>query len=194
MNSTYSAFVSSHLDNTKMNKLMSRYTSTMGGKAIDFQEFFRNLIFLQKLNYSFVVETDYNTVKFMLDESTRKLICDTFNNLRIIHVVNIRNESGVFGSNAFGFGTVSQKPSDGYLICSKSAGFFGMPHNVVEFSTYDMSTQSYTQLNQITFDSMKEHNYSFTFSDYHFEKPVKQHNENPVKQHTEKRRRVVNQE
>ena len=186
MNSTYSTFVSSHLENTKMNKLMSRYTSTMGGKATEFQEFFRNLIFLQKLNYSFVVETDYNTVKFMLDESTRKFMCDTFNNLRIIHVVNIRNESNAFGSSAFGFGAVSQKTSDAYLICSKSAGFFGMPQNVVEFSTYDMSTQSYTQLNQITFDSMKEHNYSFTFSDYHFEKPVKQH--------TEKRRRVVNQE
>lgn len=181
MNSTYSTFVSSLLDNTKMNKFMSRYASTMGGKAIDFQEFFRNLNFLQKRNYSFVVETDYNTVKFMLDESTRKFMCDTFNNLRIIHVVNIRDDSG-----AFGFGAVSQKPSDAYLICSKSAGFFGMPLNVVEFSTYDMSTQSYTQLNQITFDSMKEHNYSFTFSDYHFEKPVKQH--------TEKRRRVVNQE
>lgn len=188
MNSTYSTFVSSHLDNTKMNKFTGRYTSTMGGKATDFQEFFRSLIFLQKLNYSFVVETDCNTIKFMLDESTRKLMCDTFNNLRIIHVVNIRNDSGPFGSNAFGFGAVSQKPSDGYLICSKSAGFFGMPHSVVEFSTYDMSTQSYTQLNQITFDSMKEHNYSFTFSDYHFEKPVKQ------QQHTEKRRRVVNQE
>ena len=79
MNSTYTTFVSSLLDNTKMNKLMSRYTSTMGGKATEFQEFFRNLIFLQKLNYSFVVETDYNTVKFMLDESTRKFMCDTFN-------------------------------------------------------------------------------------------------------------------
>ena len=185
MNSTYTTFVSSLLDNTKMNKLMSRYTSTMGGKATEFQEFFRNLIFLQKLNYSFVVETDYNTVKFMLDESTRKFMCDTFNNLRIIHVVNIRNEF-----NAFGFSSLpSQKPSDTYLICSKSAGFFVMPHNVVEFSTYDMLTQSYTQLNQITFDSMKEYNYSFDFSDYHFEKPVKQQ-----QQHTEKRRRVVNQE
>lgn len=182
MNSTYTTFVSSNLDNTKMNKFISRYTSTMGGKSTDFQEFFRNLIFLQKLNYSFVVETDYNTVNFMLDESTRKFICDTFNNLRVIHVVNIRNES-----NAFRFGAVSQKPSDTYLICSKSAGFFGMPQNVVEFSTYDMLTQSYIQLNQITFDSMKEYNYSFDFSDYHFEKPVKQ-------QHTKKHRRIVNQE
>jgi len=189
MNSTYTTFVSSHLDNTKMNKFMSRFTSTMGGKGTDFQEFFRNLSFLQKHNYSFVIETDFNTVKFMLDESTRKFMCDTFHNLRIIHVVNIREETPTFafGSQPTGyFGGNAKKLSDSYLICSKSAGFFGMPHNVVEFSTYDMTTQSYTQLNQIEFDSMKEHNYSFTFSDYHFEKPVKQQ--------TEKRRRVVNQE
>ena len=187
MNLTYTTFISSHLDNTKMNKFMSRFTSTMGGKGTDFQEFFRNLSFLQKHNYSFVIETDLNTVKFLLDESTRKFMCDTFNNLRIIRIVNICEEiSFAFGAKPTGFGTQpTNKLSDSYLICSKSAGFFGLPLNVVEFSTYDMHTQSYSQLNQITYDSIKEHNYSFDFSDYHFEKPVKQH--------TEKRRRIVNE-
>ena len=71
--------------------------------------------------------------------------------------------------------------------------FFGMPQNVVEFSTYDMISNSYTQLNQIDFTSMSEHNYSFDFSDYHFDKPVKQKMTESV-QNTEKRRRVIKQE
>ena len=188
MNPTYATFVSSQLDNTKMNKFIGKYTSTMGGKGEDFQQFFRNLSFLQKHNYSFVVETDFNVLKFMLNESTRKFMCDTFNNIRIIRVVNIRDESVPFS-----FGSAPVKRKDSYLICSKSAGFFGMPQNVVEFSTYDMISNSYTQLNQIDFTSMSEHNYSFDFSDYHFDKPVKQKMTESV-QNTEKRRRVIKQE
>jgi hypothetical protein len=92
MNSTYNTYVSSQLDNTKMNKFIGRSISTIGGKGSEFREFFCNLCFLQKHNYSFVVETDKNVLKFMLDKSTRKFMCENFNNLRIIRVINIQDE------------------------------------------------------------------------------------------------------
>jgi hypothetical protein len=204
MNSTYNTYVSSQLDNTKINKFIGRYISTLGGTGSEFQEFFRNLSFLQKHNYSFVVETDIHVMKFLLDESTRKFMCENFNNLRIIRVINIFDEPFITKS---GFGTVpvftfsqmssNPKSKESYLICSNSTGFFNMPRNMVEFSTYDMSTNSYSQLNRISFENMVEHQYSFDFSDYHFEKPVKQQTqkrENTTQnEHKEKRRRVVNQ-
>lgn len=163
---TYSSFVSSQLDNTTINKFMGKCTSTMNYKDEDYQQFFRNLSFLQKYNSSFVVETDSKVIKFLLNEATRKFICDTFKYIRIIHVINIPDYTSVFGS-------AQLTTKDSYLICSRSVGYFGTQSDVVEFSTYDMSKNSTTQLNQITLSSMSEYNYSFDHSDYYFDKPTK---------------------
>jgi hypothetical protein len=197
MNSTYNTYVSSQLDNTKMNKFIGRSISTIGGTGFEFQDFFRNLSFLQKHNYSFVVETDKNVLKYLLDESTRKFMCENFNNLRIIHVINILDNSFI-AKIGFGGMFANQKSRESYLVCSNSTGFFNMPRNMVEFSTYDMSTNSYSQLNRISFEDMAVNQYSFDFSDYHFEKPLKQKTQKrentSQNEHKEKRRRVVNQE
>jgi hypothetical protein len=166
MNSTYNDFVSSNLDNTRLNKFMSSYYTTgasVNSKMV--QDFFSSFQSFMTQSYSFVVETDHNALKYLLDDLTRKFMCQKYQNLRIVHVVNIPNQSPGFG---FSFAK-----RDAYLVCSKSNACFGFQQkNFVEFSTYDMSQHCYTKLNRISMEDMESHKYSFDFMDYHFERPV----------------------
>lgn len=169
MSDTYATFVSSQLDNTRMNKFMSRYyTSGMSTTGDMTCEFFRSFASFTNQSYSFVVETDLSGLKFLLDEATRNYMCQKYHNLRIIHVVNIMD----YQPYAFGFGSQQPQKRDAYLVCSKSFGFLSSNTDFVEFSTYDMTQKCYTQLNRINMTDMQSHQYSFDFTDYHFERPV----------------------
>ena len=156
--SQYNTFVSSQLVDTKANKFMSRF---FGQDTQKTEAFFRNLGAMMKSDYSFVVETCPMTMKYKLGETLGKFMCDTFSNLRVIHVVNIATNTGGFFQHSH---------IDTYLICS-TTNFTKNPY--VEFSTYDMKSQSYSQLNRINFTDMVQYKYSFNFSDYQFERPQK---------------------
>jgi hypothetical protein len=106
------------------------------------------------------------TIKYKFEETLSKFMCDKFSNLRVIHVVNIPTSNGFSGFGGF----FQQGYTDTYLICSTS-NF--VKNQYVEFSTYDMKSQSYSQLNRIDFTDMVQYKYSFDFSEYQFERPQK---------------------
>jgi hypothetical protein len=171
MTSTYNTYVTSQLDNTKLNKFMSRYTTgSMSVTSEQVTTFFQSLAQLKSQSYSFVIETDINTLKFMLVESMRKFLCDNFYNLRIVHIVNIPTEHYTAFGVGSSFSFLNQETHDAYLLCSNS-GFFSTTKDYVEFSTYDMKTLSYSQLNRVLLDDMSKNKYSFCYSDYYFERP-----------------------
>ena len=183
--SQYNTYVSSQLDNSKADKYMSRYTTgSMSVTREQVNTYFKNLVSILLNSYSLVIETDINTLKFMLEEPMRKFLCDNFKNLRIVHVTKIP-----VNPNGFGF-SFTQPPnySDGYLICSTSSGFLTYQTDYVEFSTYDMKTQSYSQLNRVSFSDMSKFKYSLDFNDYHYERPYTQSGENSQKKFSQQKR------
>lgn len=150
----------------------------------DVNEFFAHLHYVLGSDHSFAIETDYDTLMHFLTQETRKFIVDTYNNLRIIHVINRQipafgaslatpfGASGHFGAPpvAAGFGSFTQTkpPADSYILCGNSKL---MSNKRVELSTYDLSYGKYVNLTSLTPEQMLDYDMSFDYSDYVDSKP-----------------------
>ncbi len=167
--SAYDEYVTSLLGNSYFNKVQITCTSSQNMIPREVRDYFNSLVRILKSSYSIVAETDMNIMTNYLDTDTRKLICDTLQNLNIIHVKNICTTSSVFGL----FGP-RQNYHDAYLICSKTSGFLPQfPDDSVQFSTYDMKYKSYTQINLIKKSDLEKNDYSFDFTKYYNDNVVK---------------------
>ena len=166
---TFSAFITSQLGKSHSNQVQITCTSSQNMIPREVRDYFNSLVRILKSSYSIVVETDMNIMTKYLDTVTRKLMCDTLQNLNIIHVKNICTTPFVFGL----FGP-TQNYRDAYLICSKTSGFLPQfPNDSVQFSTYDMKYQSYTQINLIKKSDLEKNDYSFDFTKYYNDNVVK---------------------
>lgn len=167
--SSFDEFINSLLGNSHSNQVQITCTSSQNMIPREVRDYFNSLVRILKLSYSIVVETDLDILTNHLEPATRKLLCDNLQNLNIIYVKNICSTPFVFGS----FGP-TQNYRDAYLICSKSSGFLPQfPNDSVQFSTYDMKYQSYTQINLIKKSDLEKNDYSFDFTKYYNDNVVK---------------------
>lgn len=175
--SSFDEFINSLLGNSNynsnfnFNQFCGKCTSSQNMIPCEVRDYFNSLVHILKQSYSSVIETDMNIFTNYLDKDTRKLMCDTLQNLNIIHVKNICTTPFVFGVS-----DSKQSYRDTYLVCSKSSGFLPQfPNDSVQFSTYDMKYQSYTQLNLIKKSELEKNDYSFDFTKYFMEPIVAKH-------------------
>ena len=169
--SSFNDFVQSQHKNVNVsNKISGKYNSTLFTPSTESRDYFHGILSVCKYDYSMVIETDKNIITSHLDVDTRKMMC-SLSNLRIIRVTNIPENSV---SSPFSFGTpVCYSDVDVYLVCSKSSGFLPQfPNDSVQFSTYDMKYQAYTQLNLVKKSELEKNNYSLDFTDYYMERVV----------------------
>ena len=153
-----------------------RYVKTTGfffnPDNSDVNEFFAHLHYVLGSDNSFVIETDYDTLMHSLTQETRKFIVDTYNNLRIIHVIN--RQITPFGAQPVQFGASfrdfaqTNQPTDSYILCGNSKP---MSITRVELSTYDLSYGKYVNLTSLTPVQMLDYDLSFDYSDYVDSKP-----------------------
>ena len=140
---------------------------------------FSNLAFILGTDYSFVIQTNLETLQKHLKFETRRDLAYKIYNFRIIYVIN----SGY---------TYMGKQIDPYFVCgitTKGSFAFGgvPPTQEIEFSIYDMTQQKYKMLHYVVHHDMFQNQMSFDYNDYYFgmkRKNVQGHTNNHSNNHS----------
>ena len=158
--SQLNTFSEAQLDKTCATTFVSKFEHRQLFSKVNSDAFFSNLPAIIGMDYSFVIQTNLESLRNNIKFNTRRDLAYNMKNLRIIHVVN----SGY---------TYMGKQMDPYFLCATThVGSFAFGSNTsnagIEFSVYDMAQQKYTMLHYVDRHDMFQNKMSFDYNDYYF--------------------------